>query len=131
MLKIHLPAKEENVILVRLSQIQRDLYTQFMDRFRDCGTSGWLGLNPLKAFCVCCKVSGALREWTESKGAHKSWGGILVGILGEGRLEFNGLPTITTQLIVYHKTSWGTAHIICSVLPFCAEPQKLSFLNDF
>uniref|UniRef100_A0A2K5QBP0 DNA helicase n=1 Tax=Cebus imitator TaxID=2715852 RepID=A0A2K5QBP0_CEBIM len=55
-LKIHLPAKEENVILVRLSKIQRDLYTQFMDRFRDCGTSGWLGLNPLKAFCVCCKI---------------------------------------------------------------------------
>ncbi|EDL77272.1 Rad54 like 2 (S. cerevisiae) (predicted) [Rattus norvegicus] len=55
-LKIHLPAKEENVILVRLSQIQRDLYTQFMDRFRDCGSSGWLGLNPLKAFCVCCKI---------------------------------------------------------------------------
>lgn len=55
-LKIHLPAKEENVILVRLSKIQRDLYTQFMDRFRDCGSSGWLGLNPLKAFCVCCKV---------------------------------------------------------------------------
>lgn len=55
-LKIHLPAKEENVILVRLSRIQRDLYTQFMDRFRDCGSSGWLGLNPLKAFCVCCKV---------------------------------------------------------------------------
>uniref|UniRef100_A0A8C7EJ12 RAD54 like 2 n=1 Tax=Neovison vison TaxID=452646 RepID=A0A8C7EJ12_NEOVI len=54
-LKIHLPAKEENVILVRLSKIQRDLYTQFMDRFRDCGSSGWLGLNPLKAFCVCCK----------------------------------------------------------------------------
>lgn len=61
-MKIHLPAKEENVILVRLSQIQRDLYTQFMDRFRDCGSSGWLGLNPLKAFCVCCKVSGGLRE---------------------------------------------------------------------
>ncbi|XP_048650595.1 helicase ARIP4 isoform X2 [Marmota marmota marmota] len=55
-LKIHLPAKEENVILVRLSKIQRDLYTQFMDRFRDCGSSGWLGLNPLKAFCVCCKI---------------------------------------------------------------------------
>lgn len=62
MLKIHLPAKEENVILVRLSKIQRDLYTQFMDRFRDCGSSGWLGLNPLKAFCVCCKVCGGLRE---------------------------------------------------------------------
>lgn len=95
MLKIHLPAKEENVILVRLSQIQRDLYTQFMDRFRDCGSSGWLGLNPLKAFCVCCKVSGALREWVESKGAHKSWGRILVGTLGEGRLKSPGLSPFT------------------------------------
>lgn len=79
-LKIHLPAKEENVILVRLSQIQRDLYTQFMDRFRDCGNSGWLGLNPLKAFCVCCKVcwglGGILRyrlrcSW--SPGSHACW----------------------------------------------------------
>jgi hypothetical protein len=61
-LKIHLPAKEENVILVRLSKIQRDLYTQFMDRFRDCGSSGWLGLNPLKAFCVCCKVHWGSQE---------------------------------------------------------------------
>lgn len=70
-LKIHLPAKEENVILVRLSQIQRDLYTQFMDRFRDCGSSGWLGLNPLKAFCVCCKVRGGLRDpETWAKHAH-------------------------------------------------------------
>lgn len=71
MLKIHLPAKEENVILVRLSKIQRDLYTQFMDRFRDCGSSGWLGLNPLKAFCVCCKVCGGIRDTeTQAKNAH-------------------------------------------------------------
>ncbi|XP_058415756.1 helicase ARIP4 isoform X5 [Diceros bicornis minor] len=62
-LKIHLPAKEENVILVRLSKIQRDLYTQFMDRFRDCGSSGWLGLNPLKAFCVCCKAKDLLTNY--------------------------------------------------------------------
>lgn len=57
MLKIQLPYKEEHVILVRLSKIQRALYTEFMNRFRDAGNSGWLGLNPLKAFCVCCKVS--------------------------------------------------------------------------
>lgn len=55
-LKVQLPSKEEHVILVRLSKIQRALYTEFMNRFRDAGNSGWLGLNPLKAFCVCCKV---------------------------------------------------------------------------
>ncbi|XP_063797460.1 helicase ARIP4 isoform X2 [Pseudophryne corroboree] len=55
-LKAQLPSKEEHVILVRLSPIQRALYTEFMNRFRDAGNSGWLGLNPLKAFCVCCKI---------------------------------------------------------------------------
>ncbi|XP_030061363.1 helicase ARIP4 isoform X1 [Microcaecilia unicolor] len=55
-LKIQLPEKEEHVLLVRLSKIQRALYTEFMNRFRDAGNSGWLGLNPLKAFCVCCKI---------------------------------------------------------------------------
>lgn len=80
MLKIHLPAKEENVILVRLSQIQRDLYTQFMDRFRDCGSSGWLGLNPLKAFCVCCKVRGGLGDTeTRPKSVHGPRGLLLLG----------------------------------------------------
>lgn len=55
-LKAQLPSKEEHVVLVRLSPIQRALYTEFMNRFRDAGNSGWLGLNPLKAFCVCCKI---------------------------------------------------------------------------
>ncbi|XP_066553802.1 helicase ARIP4 isoform X2 [Amia ocellicauda] len=55
-LKTHLPSKEEHVIMVRLSPIQRALYTEFMNRFREAGNSGWLGLNPLKAFCVCCKI---------------------------------------------------------------------------
>ncbi|XP_041080298.1 helicase ARIP4-like isoform X1 [Polyodon spathula] len=55
-LQNHLPSKEEHVIMVRLSPIQRALYTEFMDRFREAGNSGWLGLNPLKAFCVCCKI---------------------------------------------------------------------------
>ncbi|XP_053325165.1 helicase ARIP4 [Spea bombifrons] len=55
-LRAQLPSKEEHVILVRLSPIQRALYTEFMNRFRDAGNSGWLGLNPLKAFCVCCKI---------------------------------------------------------------------------
>uniref|UniRef100_A0A8C3ALA3 RAD54 like 2 n=1 Tax=Cyclopterus lumpus TaxID=8103 RepID=A0A8C3ALA3_CYCLU len=51
-----LPSKEEHVILVRLSPLQRALYTEFMNRFREAGNSGWLSLNPLKAFCVCCKI---------------------------------------------------------------------------
>ncbi|CAJ1050707.1 helicase ARIP4 [Xyrichtys novacula] len=55
-LQDQLPTKEEHVILVRLSPIQRALYTEFMKRFREAGNSGWLGLNPLKAFCVCCKI---------------------------------------------------------------------------
>ncbi|KAL0977763.1 hypothetical protein UPYG_G00160910 [Umbra pygmaea] len=55
-LRDQLPSKEEHVIMVRLSPIQRALYTEFMKRFREAGNSGWLGLNPLKAFCVCCKI---------------------------------------------------------------------------
>ncbi|XP_075893334.1 helicase ARIP4 [Nelusetta ayraudi] len=55
-LRDQLPAKEEHVILVRLSPVQRALYTEFMKRFREAGNNGWLGLNPLKAFCVCCKI---------------------------------------------------------------------------
>ncbi|XP_029286537.1 helicase ARIP4 isoform X2 [Cottoperca gobio] len=55
-LQDQLPSKEEHVILVRLSPIQRALYSEFMKRFREAGNSGWLGLNPLKAFCVCCKI---------------------------------------------------------------------------
>uniref|UniRef100_A0A673HPT2 Helicase ARIP4-like n=1 Tax=Sinocyclocheilus rhinocerous TaxID=307959 RepID=A0A673HPT2_9TELE len=55
-LRNQLPGKEEHVILVRLSRLQRALYTEFMNRFREAGNTGWLGLNPLKAFCVCCKI---------------------------------------------------------------------------
>ncbi|XP_076857381.1 helicase ARIP4-like, partial [Brachyhypopomus gauderio] len=55
-LRDHLPEKTEHVILVRLSPLQRALYTEFMNRFREAGSTGWLGLNPLKAFCVCCKI---------------------------------------------------------------------------
>lgn len=55
-LKDQLPSKEEHVILVRLSPLQKALYTEFMTRFREAGNTGWLSLNPLKAFCVCCKI---------------------------------------------------------------------------
>ncbi|XP_076132128.1 helicase ARIP4-like isoform X1 [Alosa pseudoharengus] len=55
-LRSQLPPKQEHVILVRLSPLQRALYTEFMNRFQEAGNSGWLSLNPLKAFCVCCKI---------------------------------------------------------------------------
>ncbi|XP_072538211.1 helicase ARIP4-like isoform X2 [Salminus brasiliensis] len=55
-LRSQLPEKQEHVILVRLSALQRALYTEFMNRFREAGNTGWLSLNPLKAFCVCCKI---------------------------------------------------------------------------
>uniref|UniRef100_UPI003AAAFA11 helicase ARIP4-like n=1 Tax=Centroberyx gerrardi TaxID=166262 RepID=UPI003AAAFA11 len=55
-LRDQLPSKEEHVLLVRLSPLQRALYTEFMTRFREAGNTGWLSLNPLKAFCVCCKI---------------------------------------------------------------------------
>ncbi|XP_066499675.1 helicase ARIP4-like isoform X2 [Hoplias malabaricus] len=55
-LRSQLPEKQEHVILVRLSAIQKALYTEFMNRFREAGNTGWLSLNPLKAFCVCCKI---------------------------------------------------------------------------
>ncbi|XP_053536183.1 helicase ARIP4 isoform X4 [Ictalurus punctatus] len=51
-----LPQKQEHVILVRLTALQRALYVEFMNRFREAGNTGWLSLNPLKAFCVCCKI---------------------------------------------------------------------------
>ncbi|XP_068613976.1 helicase ARIP4-like [Brachionichthys hirsutus] len=55
-LKDQLASKQEHVILVRLSPLQRALYSEFMTRFREAGSSGWLSLNPLKAVCVCCKI---------------------------------------------------------------------------
>ncbi|XP_034027632.1 helicase ARIP4-like isoform X2 [Thalassophryne amazonica] len=55
-LRDQLPPKKEHVILMRLSPLQRALYKEFMNRFREAGNSGWLALNPLKAFCVCCKI---------------------------------------------------------------------------
>ncbi|XP_060787681.1 helicase ARIP4-like isoform X2 [Neoarius graeffei] len=51
-----LPQKQEHVILVRLTALQRALYVKFMNHFREAGNTGWLSLNPLKAFCVCCKI---------------------------------------------------------------------------
>ncbi|XP_027026818.1 helicase ARIP4-like isoform X1 [Tachysurus fulvidraco] len=51
-----LPQKQEHVILVPLTALQRALYVEFMNRFTEAGNTGWPTLNPLKAFCVCCKI---------------------------------------------------------------------------
>ncbi len=56
-LRDSLPEKEEFVILVKMSPIQRQLYSAFMDTLREEHMDGWMSTNPLKAFAVCCKVT--------------------------------------------------------------------------
>ncbi|XP_077986910.1 helicase ARIP4-like [Glandiceps talaboti] len=51
-----LPSKEEHVILVRLTPMQRVLYHRFMYYFKESGSSGWCSSNPIRAFSVCCKI---------------------------------------------------------------------------
>lgn len=70
MLCSQLPQKQEYVILVRLTALQRALYVEFMNHFREAGNTGWLSLNPLKAFCVCCKVSIYLSIYVFLKKSH-------------------------------------------------------------
>jgi len=56
-LRAALPHKEEYVILVRMSLIQRKLYNAFMTVIREGGLASWAnGNNPIKAFSVFCKV---------------------------------------------------------------------------
>lgn len=74
-LRDQLPSKEEHVILVRLSPLQRALYTEFMNRFREAGNTGWLSLNPLKAFCVCCKVRRDTEQTHQSRQTGSKTGG--------------------------------------------------------
>lgn len=56
MLQRALPTKEEYVLLVRMSPIQRMLYSKFMVSMTETGLQNWASNNPLKAFSVCCKV---------------------------------------------------------------------------
>lgn len=48
-----LPDKEEHVLLCRLTDIQRRLYSTFMSELAATKAMA----NPLKAFAICCKVS--------------------------------------------------------------------------
>ena len=56
-LRASLPDKEEHVILVKMSPIQRRLYAEFIESLKEEHLEGWANSNPLKAFAVCCKVS--------------------------------------------------------------------------
>ncbi|XP_074644107.1 helicase ARIP4-like [Tubulanus polymorphus] len=54
-LKYTLPVKHECVIIVRMSDIQRALYKEFMN-ILTLELESWASMNPLKAFSVCCKI---------------------------------------------------------------------------
>ncbi|CAF0909875.1 unnamed protein product [Didymodactylos carnosus] len=49
-----LPPKDEYVILLKLSNVQRQLYVKFLDAIGALSYSE--KLNPLRAFAICCKI---------------------------------------------------------------------------
>uniref|UniRef100_T1IRD9 Helicase C-terminal domain-containing protein n=1 Tax=Strigamia maritima TaxID=126957 RepID=T1IRD9_STRMM len=51
-LQATLPRKEEHVLLVRMTPIQRQLYRTFMSELRFRNGVG----NPIRAFAICCKI---------------------------------------------------------------------------
>ena len=48
-----LPNKEEHVLMIRLSPIQKALYNRLIELTRDAYNDS---LNPVKTFSLCCKV---------------------------------------------------------------------------
>jgi RAD54-like protein 2 len=61
-LQIDLPSKFEYVILLKLSNIQRQLYMKFLETIGALSNSSERTLNPLRAFALCCKVNKSLRR---------------------------------------------------------------------
>ena len=49
-----LPDKEEHVLMVRLSPLQKALYKRLTDLTKEAYSDS---LNPIKTFSLCCKVS--------------------------------------------------------------------------
>ena len=49
-----LPKKEEHVVMIRLSPVQKTLYQKLMELTRNAYNDS---LNPVKTFSLCCKVS--------------------------------------------------------------------------
>ena len=48
-----LPSKEEHVIMVRMSSIQKELYVRLIELTREIYNDS---INPIKMFCLCCKI---------------------------------------------------------------------------
>ena len=55
-LQCDLPPKTEYVVLLKLSQIQRQLYMKFLEAVGALSNITDKTLNPLKAFAICCKI---------------------------------------------------------------------------
>ncbi|CAC5401557.1 RAD54L2 [Mytilus coruscus] len=55
-LQAALPPKQEFIILITMSQIQKMLYKEFMDNLAETSLNTWATTNPIKAFSVCCKI---------------------------------------------------------------------------
>ncbi|CAM4935936.1 unnamed protein product [Rotaria socialis] len=55
-LQTDLPPKTEYVILLKLSNIQRQLYMKFLEAVGALSSSTEKTLNPLRAFAICCKI---------------------------------------------------------------------------
>jgi RAD54-like protein 2 len=56
-LQCDLPPKTEYVILLKLTNTQRQLYMKFLEAVGALSNSTEKTLNPLKAFAICCKVN--------------------------------------------------------------------------
>jgi len=56
-LRTDLPPKFEYVILLKLSNIQRQLYMKFLETIGALSNTTERTLNPLRAFALCCKVN--------------------------------------------------------------------------
>ena len=92
-LRASLPDKDEHVILVKMSPIQRQLYSAFINTLKEENMEGWVNTNPLKAFAVCCKVK------TQSCVSVRLDFSIFVG------LNYN----------YFAKESWEKAYFLCSL----------------
>ncbi|CAF4254664.1 unnamed protein product, partial [Rotaria sp. Silwood2] len=55
-LQSDLPPKTEYVVLLKLSNIQRQLYMKFLEAVGALSSSTEKTLNPLRAFAICCKI---------------------------------------------------------------------------
>ncbi|CAF4936771.1 unnamed protein product, partial [Rotaria sp. Silwood1] len=55
-LQVDLPPKTEYVILLKLSNMQRQLYMKFLETVGALSNSSEKTLNPLRTFAICCKI---------------------------------------------------------------------------